>query len=307
MLLTVKKLTKIFFIEHGLFAEKSKRIEAISDISFQVNEGEVFGIIGESGCGKTTLARIIGRIIAPSQGSLAYSPVIKQPSKDIQLIFQNPQEALNPKMTIGESLVEPLRCNNIKDNSEKIISENLKILGFSDGITNRFPHQFSTGQKQKIVIARALMLKPKLLICDEPTASLDLCMQAHILRLLLELKKRLSLTLLFISHDLNVIKIISDRIMVMYSGIIVEIGPAKMIYENPLHPYSRLLLGHSSDLPQDILSEDNNNPCCRFFERCPDKKQECAHRPIHLVQIHKGHWVACSKVTQRIHEESGYD
>lgn len=301
MLFTVKKLTKYFFIKQGLFSSRSNTIEALKNICFQVKEGEVFGVIGESGCGKTTLARIIGRVITPSFGTIEYSPAIIRPCRDIQLIFQNPQEALDPKMTIAESLSEPLKCNMIKNDFKKIILENLNSLGFSADVLNRLPHQFSTGQKQKIVIARAILLKPKLLICDEPTSALDLCMQAHILRLLLELKKKLNLTLLFISHDLNVVKIISDRIMVMYSGIIVEIGPARIICEHPLHPYSRLLLGHNKKLPRDAIPEKNKDFFCKFFERCPDREHACAHKPTHLVEVTKGHWVACSKIMGPTH------
>lgn len=298
MLFTAKNLKKYFFIESGLFEAKVQKIRALEDVSFTVEKNEVFGIVGESGCGKTTLARIVGRIIKPTYGTIKYDAQITKPTQDIQMIFQNPEEALNPKMPVGESLLEPLRCNGVKSNLKQRISQTLKMLSLPEDITGRFPHQLSGGQKQKIVIARAIALQPKLLICDEPTSALDLCMQAHILNLLLNLKKRFNLALLFITHDLNIIKNISDRIMVMYSGIIVEIGPARIISLAPSHPYSQLLMGSISNSNKNIQIVANNaqENQCKFFSCCPNKEKKCGHERPRLKEITPGHWVACFNI-----------
>lgn len=296
MLFTAKNLKKYFFVESRPFEARVQKIRALEDVSFTVEKNEVFGIIGESGCGKTTLARIVGRIIKPSYGTIEYDSQITKPTQDIQMIFQNPEEALNPKMPVGESLLEPLRCNGIKGNLKQRISQTLEILSLPKNITERFPHQFSGGQKQKIVIARAITLQPKLLICDEPTSALDLCMQAHILNLLLNLKKRFNLTLLFISHDLNIIRNISDRIMVMYSGIIIEIGPARTISLAPLHPYSQLLMGSISDKKTQIVVDDIQENQCNFFSCCPHKEKKCGYERPRLKEITPGHWVACFNI-----------
>lgn len=296
MFLIAKNLTKTFSVESGFFENASRKIEALKDICFTVDEGEAFGIVGESGCGKTTLARIIARIIKPTSGTIEYGNQVEKPSRDIQMIFQNPEEALNPKMTVRELLLEPLWCNKIQGDLLERIQEAIKVLHLSQSALRRFPHQFSGGQKQKIVIARAIALQPKLLICDEPTSSLDLCAQAHILNLLLELKRKFNLTLLFISHDLNIIKIISDRIMIMYSGIIMELGRKQAICSNPIHPYSQLLITHTGMKKNRFFDTGPQKHGCKYLQYCPLKQKKCENQVPPLLEVSSGHWVRCFNI-----------
>lgn len=313
-LVSVKNVTKTFQISKGLFAQK-KHVHAVNEVSFDINSGETFSLVGESGCGKSTTGRLIDHLLIPEQGEVWFDG--KEISKlnenqmrpyrsDVQMIFQDPYGSLNPRMRVGDLIAEPLFIHTKLSKGErtKKVQELLEIVGLKAGYYDRYPHEFSGGQRQRIGIARALTVRPKLIIADEPVSALDVSIQAQILNLLKELQKDFNLTYLFISHDLSVVEMISDRIGVMYLGTIVETGSQKELYENPGHPYTRALL---SAVPQpdparekkrillkgDLPSPVNPPSGCLFHTRCPYCTDKCkAEKPV-MQMVSEKHGVKC--------------
>ena len=321
ILLEVKNLKKYYSLRSSFFFRGSSgNIKAVDDISFFIKEGETFGLVGESGCGKSTTARLILRLIEPTDGSAIYNGInifnldrkgMFRVRRDIQIIFQDPYASLSPRMTIGNILSEPLEIHKIGDKVARIgrVKELLQVVGLNPEHVNRYPHEFSGGQRQRIGIARALALTPKLLLCDEPVSSLDVSVQAQILNLLSDLQKEFNLTYLFIAHDLSVVKHISNRIGVMYLGKLIEIADSDDLYEKPLHPYTMGLLS-AVPIPDPILERkrkrivlegDVPSPIeppsgCSFHPRCPIAKNICSKEIPELKnysKTNKEHFAAC--------------
>lgn len=314
-LLEVKNLAKYFTLEHDFFGRPTTVLKAVDDVSFQIRKGEAFGLVGESGCGKTTIGKMLVNLYAPTKGQILFngtdlttlSPEKRREyCKDIQLIFQDPYASLNPRMTVGDIIAEPIRINHLlpKDQIEKRVTYLLNCVGLANHQRNRYPHEFSGGQRQRVGIARALAVEPKLIVCDEPVSALDVSIQAQVLNLLDELKDEFGLTYLFIAHGLNVVKHISDRVGVMYLGKLVEIAPKHELYANPLHPYTQALLSAipsvdptkrkqriilSGDVPSPINPPDG----CRFCSRCFKSFDGCDRDNPELREISPGHFVAC--------------
>ncbi len=320
-LLEVKNLKKYFYLRSGFFFQKSAgSVKAVDDISFKIKEGETFGLVGESGCGKSTTARAILRLIEPTDGQVIYEgeDILSFPRKKmfdirkkIQIIFQDPYASLSPRMTIGDIISEPMEIHNIGDKKyrEKRVKKLLEIVGLNPEHINRYPHEFSGGQRQRIGVARALVLNPKLILCDEPVSALDVSVQAQILNLMTDLQKEFNLTYLFIAHDLSVVKHVSNNIAVMYLGKIVEVASSEALYENPLHPYTMGLLS-AVPIPDPelekkrkriILTGDVPSPIdppsgCRFHPRCPIAKEICSKQEPELKNYSedgKKHLSAC--------------
>lgn len=320
-LLEVRNLKKYFHIRSGFFRSKaSATIKAVDDISFFINKGETFGLVGESGCGKSTAARLILKLLKPTSGVINYkgtdlarlknSQMFKY-RKEIQVIFQDPYASLSPRMTIGDIIGEPLEIHKTgsKEARTKKVKQYLKTVGLNPEHINRYPHEFSGGQRQRVGIARALVLQPELVICDEPVSALDVSVQAQILNLMLDLQKDFNLTYLFIAHDLSVVKYVSNRIGVMYLGKIVEVADSEELYANPLHPYSMGLLSaipipdpeterkrQRIVLPGDVPSPINPPSGCHFHPRCPNAKEICAKEEPALINYGKNgkeHLAAC--------------
>lgn len=253
-ILEIKNLKKDFLIERkSLFNPENKFLHAMNDVNFVLNKGESLGIVGESGCGKSTLARLVMQLIKPTSGSILYKGVdlsklskseLKDARKTMQMIFQNPLSSLDPKKRIIELLVEPLEIYNLhtKEEREAMAMEMLKNVGLHESLAYRYPHEFSGGQAQRINIARALMLKPEIIICDEPVSALDVSIQAQVINLLIDLQKQFNLSYIFISHDLSIVRYFCDRMLVMNGGKIVESGNAEDVYNNPQHEYTKKLL-----------------------------------------------------------------
>jgi len=242
MLLTAEHLTKVYRVPGALFWQPTRSLTALKDVSLRIGEGEALGIVGVSGCGKTTLAHLLCRIIRPTSGRLCYGPAIHDPGRDIQLISQNPHDAFDPSLTVGESLEEPLRIHGMARERQARISRALADVRLDTDIGLRRPQSLSGGQRQRAALARALACGPKLLVCDEPTSALDLSIQADILNNLAELREKRGVALIFISHDLDVVSHVSDRICVMGSGIIVEEGKTRDVLAHPRHPVTRALI-----------------------------------------------------------------
>jgi oligopeptide/dipeptide ABC transporter ATP-binding protein len=318
MLLTVNNLKKYFTIKRGLFSRTAGYVRAVDEVSLYIDDNEVLGLVGESGCGKTTVGKTILRLIEPTAGEILFqgnsilslSESMFMPfRRNMQIIFQDPLSSLNPRMSVGSIIEEPFIIHRVgakPDRKEKVIKI-LDKVGLPSNIVNRYPHEFSGGQRQRIGIARALALNPKLIIADEPVSALDVSIQAQIINLMIELKKELNLSYLFISHDLSVVKHISDRIAVMYLGKIVEIGPSNDIYRNPCHPYTKALLSvvptpkikrkHKAIILEgDIPSPSNPPSGCTFHTRCPVLKEECKVTTPELVKNKIGRYVRCPYV-----------
>lgn len=314
-LLKVEGLKKYFPIKKGLLGKTVGQIKAVDNVSFYVNEGETLGIVGESGCGKSTTGRMLMRLLEPTEGTVEFdgkdltslsTEEMRKTRRDIQMVFQDPYASLNPRHTIEKILGEPLLVHGMRDSKERRdkIYEFLEIVGLSRYHAKRYPHQFSGGQRQRIGIARALMTNPKLIIADEPVSALDVSIQAQVLNLMKDLQSEFNLTYIFIAHDLGVVRHISDRVGVMYLGKIVEVSESEQLYANPLHPYTQALLS-AVPVPdpayekQEILLEgDIPNPAdpptgCTFHTRCPYVMDICRKEIPQLVEMEKGHSVAC--------------
>ncbi len=315
-LLEVRNLRKCFPIKKSLTGKTLQELVAVDDVSFDLYPGETLGIVGESGCGKTTLGRTIlklhessgGRIIYDGKDIAGYSRTqMRSLRTEMQIIFQDPYSSLPPRSTVGDILSEPVKVHNIVPPSEvkNYVIKLMEQCGLRDYYYERYPHEFSGGQRQRICIARALAVNPKLVICDEPVSALDVSIQAQIINLLKQLQRERNLTYLFISHDLSVVKFISDKIGVMYLGSMVEFGAKKDIFTNPLHPYTRALFSAipSPDpdkkmerivLKGDIPSPANPPSGCRFHTRCPEAMPECSSKVPVYREYEPGHFVACN-------------
>jgi len=321
-ILEVKNLKKYFNLRSGFLSHRSAgSIKAVDDISFYIKKGETFGLVGESGCGKSTTSRVILRLTNPTSGQALYNgnDIFKMNNRqmfntrrDIQIIFQDPYASLSPRMTVGDIIGEPLEIHRIGDKKirRKKVKELLKTVGLNPEHINRYPHEFSGGQRQRIGIARALALTPKLILCDGPVSSLDVSVQVQILNLMNSLQKEFDLTYLFIAHDLSVVKHVSNRVAVMYLGKIVEVAESKDLYEKPLHPYTMGLLS-AVPIPDPeverkrkriILQGDVPSPIsppngCRFNPRCPNAQEICSREEPelkkHAISSAEGHLAAC--------------
>ena len=296
-LLKVEHLSKEFPAESGMFAKRfSKRVvSAVNDISFEIYPGETFGLVGESGCGKSTTGRTIMRLTKPTAGKVFFQGKdvaemskheIKDMRREMQFIFQDPYASLNPRMTIGEIVSEPMTIHGVGTKEERIerVRELLDVVGLNPEHINRYPHEFSGGQKQRIGIARALAVEPEFVICDEPISALDVSIQAQVLNMLKELQEEMGLTYLFIAHDLSVVKYISDRVIVMYLGTMVEFADSEELYAHPLHPYTRALLS-AIPLPDPAAEKrkvlEVYDPSCHHYEADPPTWTEI--EPGHFV------------------------
>jgi len=317
-LVEVRGLRTHFDVTRGLFAGRRAVVKAVDDVSFTLRRGETLGLVGESGCGKTTVGRTLLRLEEATAGEILYEGVeltrvtggaLQDYRRKIQVIFQDPYSSLNPRMTIGQIIAEPIKVHGLvpgKAARADRVKELLTQVGLLPQHAERYPHQLSGGQRQRVGIARALAMEPSLIICDEPVSALDVSIQAQIINLLEELQSRLGLTYLFIAHDLSVVRHISDRVVVMYLGKIVEIADRQTLYEAPVHPYTRALLS-AVPIPdpklegtreRTVLRGEVPSPLtppggCVFHPRCPIAEARCSAEIPRLREIHPGHWGAC--------------
>ena len=324
VLLEINHLSKEFVVEKNFFGKPTKVLKAVEDVSFKIYKQEAFGLVGESGCGKTTIGKMLANVYTPTKGEIIYNGVDlaklspkerRAYCKDIQLVFQDPYASLNPRMTIGDIIAEPIRVNNLlpKADIEKRVLYLLNCVGLASHQRNRYPHEFSGGQRQRVGIARALAVEPKLIVCDEPVSALDVSIQAQVLNLLVDLKEEFGLTYLFIAHGLNVVKHISDRVGVMYLGKMQELAEKHELYDHPMHPYTRALLSSSPIidpklkktkeriiLKGDVPSPIAPPPGCRFSTRCYlEKAEACTSICPSLVDVTEDdHFVACHLVQE---------
>ena len=314
-LVEVKNLVKYFPVRGGLLQRVVAYVQAVENVSFSIREGETFGMVGESGCGKTTIGRTILRLIPATSGSVLYNGQdvfkanareLKALRRDMQIIFQDPFSSLDPRMPVGESIGEGLLVHGMRNPKERfdIVISTLRKVGLEDYHARRYPHEFSGGQRQRIGIARALALRPKFIVCDEPVSALDVSIQAQVLNILKELQQEFNLTYLFIAHNLSVVEHISDRIAVMYLGKMVELAKREDLFRNPLHPYTQALLSAiptpEPDLKRKriILKGDVPSPLrppsgCRFHPRCPVAIDKCSKQEPEFREAAPEHWVAC--------------
>ena len=315
VLLEVQKVKKEFVTSKSLTGKPVKIVHAVDSVDLTIYEGETIGVVGESGCGKSTLGRCILQLIKPTAGHVLYrgeditklnKEQMRQMRRKMQLIFQDPYASLNPRMTVLELIMAPLEAFGIGTMEERVkrVKEIMELVGMPENMMNRYPHEFSGGQRQRIVIARALVLNPEFVVCDEPVSALDVSVRAQVLNLIQELKKKKHLTYMFISHDLSVVKYISDRIAVMYLGRIVEIAEKNELYNNPQHPYTKALLSAipipdvDNKMKREILTGDVPSPLnppsgCYFHTRCKYATERCKTECPALHDVGNGHMVAC--------------
>jgi oligopeptide transport system ATP-binding protein len=314
-LLDARRLVKYYPIRGGIFMKEIAAVKAVDDVSLTIREGETLGLVGESGCGKSTFGRAVLRLEEPTSGEVWFDgdnillydfAQIRALRKKMQIIFQDPFSSLNPRKPVSSIVGEPLLVHGMKNKKERNerVLELLRVVGLSKEHMRRYPHMFSGGQRQRIGVARALALNPKLVVCDEAVSALDVSIQAQVLNLLNDLQKEFGLTYLFISHDLHVVEHISDRVAVMYLGKIVEVAGSSEIYSKPLHPYTQALLS-ASPMPDpglqrkrvilkgDVPSPIDPPPGCRFHTRCLYAKDICRSKEPALEETHTGHAVAC--------------
>lgn len=315
-LLEVKHLRKLFPVKQTFRSGEKKFIKAVDDVSFTLNPKETLGVVGESGCGKSTMGRSVLRLIEPTDGEILYKgqdfkkasgQELRKMRAEMQIIFQDPYASLNPRMTIGEIIEEPLKIQKRYSSKEEMRAHVLKVMevvGLNPKYYNRYPHEFSGGQRQRIGIARAIVLGPSLVVCDEPVSALDVSIQSQVLNLLRHLQESMGMAYIFISHNLSVIRHISDRVMVMYLGHVVELADKHQLYENPSHPYTQALLSaipmperHSSKkkilLQGDLPSPADPPSGCVFHTRCFMAQEICAKQKPELKDIGGGHMCAC--------------
>jgi peptide/nickel transport system ATP-binding protein/oligopeptide transport system ATP-binding protein len=314
-ILVVKDLVKHFPVRSGFFQRITAWVQAVDKVSFAIKQGETLGMVGESGCGKTTVGRSILRLVEPTSGEVSFNgediirmrpASLKVLRRDMQIIFQDPYASLDPRMPIGEAVMEGLNIHKVGHPKERweIAINMLKKVGLEEYHARRYPHEFSGGQRQRIGIARALALNPKFIVCDEPVSALDVSIQSQVLNILKDLQEEFGLTYLFIAHNLSVVEHISDRVAVMYLGKMVELTERDTLYKDPLHPYTKALLSaipvkHPSIkrtrtiLKGDVPSPLNPPKGCRFHPRCPVAVDRCSQEEPQFKEVRPGHWVAC--------------
>jgi len=314
-LVEVRDLKKYFPVKAGAFGDGRESVKAVDGVSFTIRRGETFGLVGESGCGKSTTGRCILRLIEPTDGEVIFDghdlresgpEDLRRLRRDMQIIFQDPYSSLNPRMRVGAIIEEPLIIHKIGAKSDRRdrVAELLRLVGLDGSHATRYPHEFSGGQRQRIGIARALALNPKFIVCDEPVSALDVSVQAQVVNLLQDLQEQLGLTYLFISHGLSVVEHISNRVGIMYLGKLVEVAPSEEIFRNPLHPYTRALLSaipvpdpdlHRERLPLtgDIPTAISPPSGCRFRTRCPYAQERCARETPLMRPVGDATLAAC--------------
>jgi len=318
--LRVEGLKKYFPVRRGFFQRAAGWIKAVDGIDLEIEPGKTLALVGESGCGKSTVAKVILRLIEPDEGKLIYKGSditnishreMKHLRKEMQIVFQDPFGSLNPRMTVGQTIEEGLRGMDLskgerRDRRDKL----LEMVGISAISSDRYPHEFSGGQRQRVGVARALSVSPSLIICDEPVSALDVSIQAQIINLLKDLQDRLGLSYLFISHDLNVVGYLSDKVAVMYLGHIMEYASTEELFESPLHPYTLALLSavpvaepdkrlELKSLSGDVPSPLDPPPGCKFQGRCPQVEERCREEEIGFARVSEDHLVRCWKVGER--------
>ncbi|WP_373532382.1 ABC transporter ATP-binding protein [Vampirovibrio sp.] len=320
-LIRLEKVRKHFPIHKGFFNRKVGEVQAVTDIDLNIYAGETLGVVGESGCGKSTLGRSILQLLRPTSGHVFLDDVdlttlnnsqLRPLRRDMQIVFQNPYSSLDPRMTIGDTVAEPLKVHNLHRGAAltQRVAELLDMVGLPRDAVRRYPHEFSGGQRQRVGIARAIALNPRFIVADEPVSALDVSIQAQILNLMDDLKKEFNLTYMFIAHNLSVVEYISDRVAVMYLGKIVEVAPAASLYKTPLHPYTKALLSSipipdpTVDLSQRVLlqgdlpSPSNPPSGCRFHTRCPYVIEKCRQEVPEGIEYLPGHTAYCHLVPE---------
>ena len=322
ILVEVNNLVKYFPVRAGLLQRVVNHVKAVDDVSFVVRKGETLGMVGESGCGKTTVGRTMLRLVEPTSGSVKFGNQdvfslkpkdLKVVRRDMQIIFQDPYASLDPRVPIGESVMEGLHIHRIGTPKERvdIMLETLKKVGLEDYHARRYPHEFSGGQRQRIGIARALALRPQFIICDEPVSALDVSIQSQVLNILKDLQSEFGLTYLFIAHNLSVVEHVSDRVAVMYLGKMVELTTREELFRNALHPYTKALMSaipvpnprmkrDRIILKGDVPSPLNPPKGCRFHPRCPVAIEKCSHEEPQFKELSPDHWVACWVAEQNL-------
>ena len=317
---------EILRVEHlkKYFTTPKGTLHAVDDVNFSIRTGETLGVVGESGCGKSTMGRAILRLHEPTSGKVYFEgkdilgynkKQLKELRKDMQIIFQDPFASLNPRMTVSEAIIEPLLVQGIYKPNEKAaitqqVEKIMNLVGLAKRLVNTYPHELDGGRRQRIGIARALAVNPKFIVCDEPVSALDVSIQAQILNLMQDLQEELNLTYMFITHDLSVVRHFSNDIVVMYLGQMVESAPAKALFKNPMHPYTKALLSaipvpdpdfkmERIPLKGELTSPINPEPGCRFAKRCPYATEGCTNNEMTLKEMEPGHFVSCRMVQEQ--------